>query len=160
MSELLVIRLKGAPDPATDLSSTEVEWLFIEGGSGRRGHVHCGALAEIAPESVGRKVIVLVPGTDILLAEPVVPLKGGVKLAQVVPFALEEQLGTDIDDLHFAFGKRDKRPGIPVAVASHARMEAWLGALRAAGIQTDTVYPETALLPVTPNGVTLVIEGA
>jgi general secretion pathway protein L len=160
MSELLVIRVKGAPDPATDLSSTAVEWLFMEGDSGRRGHVHCGPLAEIAPESVGRKVIVLVPGTDILLAEPVVPLKGGAKLAQVVPFALEEQLGTDIDDLHFAFGKRERRPGTPVAVASHARMDAWLGALRSVGIQTDALYPETALLPVTPNGVSLVIEGA
>jgi general secretion pathway protein L len=160
MSELLVIRLKGAPDPTTDLSSTEVEWLFIEGGSGRRGHVHCGTLAEIAPESASRRVIALVPGTDILLAEPVVPMRGGAKLAQVVPFALEEQLGSDVDDLHFAFGKRDRRPGIPVAVASHARMESWLGALRSVGIQTDSLYPESALLPVTPNGVTLVIEGA
>ena len=61
MSELLVIRLKGAPDPTTDLSNTEVEWLFIEGLSGRRGSVHVGSLAEIAPQSVGRKVIVLVP---------------------------------------------------------------------------------------------------
>jgi len=159
MSELLVIRLKGAPDPSIDLSSTEVEWLFIEGVSGRRGHVHCGPLSEVAPQSVGRRVVVFVPGTDILLAEPVVPLKSGVKLAQVVPFALEEQLGSDVDDLHFAFGKRERRPGTPVAVASHERMETWLKALQAAGIETDSLYPETALLPLTPNGVTLVIEG-
>jgi general secretion pathway protein L len=159
MSELLVIRLKGAPDPTSDLTTTEVEWLFIEGATARRGHVHYGTLAEIAPESTGRKVIVLVPGTDILLAEPVVPLKSGLKLAQVVPFALEEQLGSDVDDLHFAVGKRDRRPGTPVAVASHARMETWLAALQSAGIETETLLPESALLPVTPNGVTLVIEG-
>ncbi len=158
MTEQLVIRLKGAPDPTADLSTAEVEWLFIEGASARRGHVHCGTLAEIAPEATGRQVIALVPGTDILLAEPVVPVKSGLKMAQVVPFALEEQLGADVDDLHFAVGKRDKRPGTPVAVASHARMEDWLGALRGAGIETDTLLPETALLPVTPNGVTLVIE--
>jgi len=154
-----VIRLKGAPNPTSDLSTTEVEWLFIEGASARRGHVHVGTLGEIAPESTGRKVIVLVPGTDILLAEPVVPLKGGLKLAQVIPFALEEQLGSDVDDLHFAIGKRDRQPGTPVAVASHARMEAWLAALHSVGIETETLLPESALLPVTPNGVTLVIEG-
>jgi general secretion pathway protein L len=39
-------------------------------------------------------------------------------------------------------------------------MDAWLGALRSAGIESDSLYPETALLPVTPNGVSLVIEGA
>jgi general secretion pathway protein L len=160
MSEQLVIRLKGAPDPTTDLSNADVEWLFVEGVSGRRGHVHVGLLAEVAPQSVGRTVIVLVPGTDILLAEPIVPIKSGVKVAQVVPFALEEQLGSDVDDLHFAVGKRDRRPGTPVAVASHARMEAWLAALQNAGIETDTLYPETALLPITPNSVTLVIEGS
>jgi general secretion pathway protein L len=158
MSELLVIRLKGAPDPTSDLSTTEAEWLFIEAASARRSAVHCGPLAEVASQSAGRKVTVLVPGTDILLAEPVVPIKSGVKIAQVVPFALEEQLGSDVDDLHFAVGKRAERPGTPVAVASHARMEAWLAALRSVGLETDTLLPESALLPVTPNGVTLVIE--
>ena len=159
MSELLVIRLKGTPDPKSDLTNTEVEWLFIEGATARRGHVHVGPLSEVAPQAAGHKVVVLVPGADIMLAEPVVPLKSGLKIAQVVPFALEEQLGADVEDLHFAVGKRDKRPGTPVAVASHARMEIWLSALKSVGIETDTLLPESALLPVTPNGVTLVIEG-
>ena len=61
-------------------------------------------------------MFVLVPGTDALLAEPVLPLKSGAKLAQVVPFALEEQLATDVEDLHFAVGKREGRPGTPVTV--------------------------------------------
>jgi type II secretion system protein L len=37
-------------------------------------------------------------------------------------------------------------------------MEAWLAALKGAGIETESLLPESALLPVTPNGVTLVIE--
>ena len=52
---------------------------------------------------------VLVPGTDVLLAEPDLPLKPGVKLQQLVPYALEEHLADDIDDLHFALGKRAGR---------------------------------------------------
>ena len=71
----------------------------------------------------GRKTIVLVPGTDVLLAEPVLPLKSGAKLAQVVPFALEEQLAADVEDLHFAVGKRDSRPGTPVAAVARTRMD-------------------------------------
>ena len=56
--------------------------------------------------AAGRRVCVLVPGTDVLLAEPEFPVKAGAKLQQVVPYALEEQLAEDIDDLHFAIGKR------------------------------------------------------
>ena len=41
-----------------------------------------------------------------LLMEPELPAKAGAKLAQMVPYALEEQLAEDIDDLHFAIGRR------------------------------------------------------
>ena len=76
----------------------------------------------------------LVPGTDALLAEPVLPVKSGAKLAQVVPFALEEHLACDVEDLHFAVGKRETRPGTPVTVVAHARMEAWQALLANAGL--------------------------
>src|SRR5678815_6035523 len=97
----------------------------------------------------GRKVIVLVPGTDALLAEPVLPVKSGTKLAQVVPFALEEHLAADVEDLHFAVGKRDGRPGTPVTVVARARMDAWQALFTDAGLQADAIYPETAALPET-----------
>ena len=87
-------------------------------------------------------------------------MKSGAKLAQVVPFALEEHLAADVEDLHFAVGKRDARPGTPVTVVSHARMEAWQALLADAGLQADAIYPETAALPETPNAITLLIDGA
>ena len=46
------------------------------------------------------------PGADVLLAEPDVPVKAGARLQQLVPYALEEQLAENIDELHFALGKR------------------------------------------------------
>ena len=106
----------------------------MDGSGARRGNVQSGPLDLAAAAAAGRKVIVLVPGTDALLAEPVLPVKSGAKLAQVVPFALEEHLAADVEDLHFAVGKRDARPGTPVAVVSHARMEAWQALLADAGL--------------------------
>src|SRR5690606_31283561 len=117
-------------------------------------------LSDAAPAAAGRRVVVLVPGTDVLLAEPVLPLKSSAKLAQVVPFALEEQLAEDVEDLHFAVGKRADRPGTPVAVVSHERMTQWQVTLRTAGIDVDAIYAETSVLPVTPNGVSLLIDGS
>ena len=69
---------------------------------------------------------VLVPGTDVLLAEPELPAKAGAKLQQIVPYALEEQLAEDIDDLHFAIGKRaGDSSTTPVAVVALSLMDEW-----------------------------------
>ncbi|HKR35638.1 MAG TPA: type II secretion system protein GspL [Steroidobacteraceae bacterium] len=157
MAEFLVVRL---PSAAAETIGAAAEWIVMDGSGARRGNVQSGPLDLAPAAAAGRKVIVLVPGTDALLAEPVLPVKSGAKLAQVVPFALEEHLATDVEDLHFAVGKRDARPGTPVAVVSRARMETWQALLANAGLQTDALYPETAALPETPNAITLLIDGA
>jgi general secretion pathway protein L len=163
MAETVVIRLLASNRPA-DVQDTpagsmpvEIEWVTVDGAGARVTPVSHGTLIDAAPHCATRKTIVLTPGTDVLLAEPIVPLKGG-KLAQVIPFALEEQLATDVDAMHFAIGRRESRPGVPVAVASHARMEAWLALLNGAGVYPDAIYGESAMVPPTPNGVTILID--
>lgn len=157
MPEILVVRLHSAPEST---APAPAEWLAIDTSGARRGNVESGTVADAVAHAIGRRLTLLVPGTDALLAEPVLPLKSGAKLAQVVPFALEEHLAADVEDLHFAVGKREGRPGTPVTVVAHARMEAWLALFAEAGVQPDAVYPETSALPETPNGVTLLIDGA
>lgn len=159
MPEVLIIRLSSTAAVAADAATAE--WLIVDEAGAGRGPVQSGPLTDAAAVAGGRKVTVLIPGTDALLAEPIVPVKSGTKLAQVVPFALEEQLASDVDDLHFAVGKRDaSRPGVPVVVVAHALMESWLAALEAAGLAPDAMYAETAVLPATPGGVTLLIDQA
>jgi general secretion pathway protein L len=155
MAENFVIRLFAAPVDA----SVQAEWMVVDGSGARRSNMQSGTLANAALQTGGRKVTVLVPGMDVLLAEPVLPLKSGTKLAQVVPFALEEQLAADVEDLHFAVGKRDKQPGTPVAVVAHEQMERWQAALQHAGLSADVLCAETSLLPSAATGVALVIEG-
>ncbi|HEY8539363.1 MAG TPA: type II secretion system protein GspL [Steroidobacteraceae bacterium] len=155
MAETVVIRLL-ARDARSGARDT-VEWVALDSSSNRIGSVRIGAIAEVAQECVGRRTVVLAPGTDVVLAEPIVPVKGG-KLAQVVPYALEEQLASDVEQLHFAIGKRDGRDGVPVAVVAHERMQAWLELLHGAGIEPDAIYGESAMVPVTPNGVTILID--
>jgi general secretion pathway protein L len=168
MPELLVVRLHPVSNDTGAAASVgsaqaappQAEWLVLDSGGTRRGNVSWGSLSDAAAQSSGRKTIVLVPGTDVLLAEPVLPLKSsGAKLAQVVPFALEEQLAADVEDLHFVVGKRDVRPGTPVAAVAHARMKEWLAALQSAGLQTDSIYAETAVLPVVAGAVAVLIDG-
>lgn len=153
MSEALVIRLAGrAPDSA--------QWMLVDTSGSRLGAVTEGALAEAAGMARSRYVVVLVPGEDVLLAEPELPpVKGGARLAQIVPFALEEQLAGDIDAQHFAVGRRGARNGTPVAVIAHERLRQWLDALAAAGIVANALYAETDCVPFSDGLVLLIDKG-
>src|ERR1700733_5078309 len=91
MADWLLLRLPRVPDqPAT--------WLVVDPRGVATGPPQSGPLSLAAPRSAGRRICVLVPGTDVLVAEPELPTKAGTKLAQLVPYAMEEQLADDIDD--------------------------------------------------------------
>jgi general secretion pathway protein L len=155
MADWLLLRLPRSPDqPAT--------WLVVDPRGVPSGPPQSGPLSLAAPRTAGRRVCVLLPGTEVLLAEPEVPTRSGAKLAQLIPYALEEHLADDIDDLHFAIGKRDPdSPRAPVAVVARALLDSWLTALRSSGIEPDVVYADSDLLPETPgNAVALLEEDA
>jgi len=131
---------------------------MVDTAGGRMGVVIDGALNEAAALATGHKVIVLVPGTEVHLAEPIFPVKRGAQLQQVMRYALEENLASDIDDLHFAMGKRHADGSTPVAVVEQEHLTSWLAALHTAGIAADALYSEADVLPVAPAGISAVIE--
>lgn len=152
MADWLLIRLPRTPDqPAT--------WLTVDPRGNPSGPPQSGPLSLATPRAVGRRICVLVPGTDVLLAEPEVPMKAGTKLQQVVPFALEEQLADDIDDLHFAIGKRASDSSrTPVAVVRRSLMDEWLTSLKSSGLDPEAMYTESDLLPENPGQAIALME--
>jgi general secretion pathway protein L len=153
MADWLLIRLPRTPEqPAT--------WITVDPQGAPSGPPQSGPLSLAAPRALGRHICVLVPGTDVLLAEPEVPMKAGTKLQQVVPFALEEQLADDIDDLHFAFGKRiGESQRTPVAVIRKSLMDEWLTLLRSSGLDPESLYTDSDLLPQNPGQSVALLEG-
>lgn len=101
-----------------------------------------GDLKEAAAQAVGAKVTVLVPGEEVLLAQAELPEMKSQKLARAVPFALEEQLADDVDDVHVAIGGRDAQGRLANAVVSRQILESWLERLRKAGLHPDILSPE------------------
>jgi general secretion pathway protein L len=152
MADWLLLRLPRTLDqPAS--------WLVVDPRGNPSGPPQSGPLSLAAPRSVGRRICVLVPGTDVLLAEPEVPMKAGTKLQQVVPFALEEQLADDIDDLHFAIGKRvGESTRTPVAVVRRSLMDEWLTALKSSGLEPESMYADSDLLPENPGQAVALME--
>ena len=152
MADWLLLRLPRAPElPAT--------WLVVDSRGAPTGPAQAGPLSLATPRAAGRRVAVLVPGTDVLLAEPEVPVKAGARLQQLVPYALEEQLADNIDDLHFAIGKRaGDSQRTPVAVVARALLDEWLTTLRSSGIEPEALYADSDLLPQNPGQAVALME--
>jgi general secretion pathway protein L len=152
MADWLLLRL-----PRTD---TELAvWLVVDARGAPASPPQSGPLSLAAARAPGRRVCLLVSGAEVLLAEPDVPIKAGAKLQQLVPYALEEHLAEDIEDLHFALGKRSSDSSrVPVAVVARSLLDQWLAELRGAGIEPDAVYADSELLPQNPGQAVALLE--
>jgi general secretion pathway protein L len=140
MAEWLYLRLADAPAGA-------VSWL--EAGAVDAGAVRSGTLSQAASAALGHRVCVLVPAADVLCTEVEVPVRSSSsRLLQMVPSALEEQLVGDLEQQHFAIGRRAADSmRTPVAVVGRDRLESWLAALSEHGIVPEQIYADASLLP-------------
>ncbi len=153
MPHTLLLRL---PAPGQQ----DTEWLSIDQTGMATTAKQRGPLSLAAAVGRSAKVVVLAPATQILLAEPELPPGSGVKLARVVPFALEEQLTEDVDQLCFALGRRGPSGRTPVAVVSRSLLQGWIAQLSGAGIEPAAIYPDISLVPHNPGQTVLWLEKA
>ena len=151
MPQTLLLRL---PPPGQE----DTEWLVMDDSVDSATTRQRGSLTLAAAVSRTGKVVALAPATQILLAEPELPPGSGVKLARAVPFALEEQLTEDIDQMSFAIGRRRPGGGTPVAAVARAVLQQWISDLTTAGLEPLAVYPDILLMPENPGQTVLWLE--
>jgi general secretion pathway protein L len=152
MPHTLLLRLPAA-------GQEDTEWVSIDETGVPTAAKQRGPLSLAAAVARSAKVVVLAPATQILLAEPELPPGSAVKLARAVPFALEEQLTEDIDQLCFALGRRQAGGRTPVAVVARNVLQGWVSALSGAGIEPSALYADIALIPENPGQTVLWLEG-
>lgn len=133
----------------------EVSWSAT-GGAGRPRSGR-GPLAQV-PKTPGERLVVLVPGSEVLVTEIAVPGRRGRLPRRSLPFLLEENLAAEVEELHFATGPAGKDGRLAVAVVARARMEQWLALLAEAGLSPAALVPATLAVPVSPGGWTLVLS--
>lgn len=155
MAERLIIRLHGEPD-----QPGPVEWLVLDERNNRIGAIQHGELDALVPQATGRRLVVFVPGLHVTLLSAKLPSQNAQKVAQALPFALEERLAEDVDHLHFAAGAADSSGARPVAVVRRSAMDAWLERLSTAGLRADVLLPDMLLLPMAADQWHVAVEGS
>lgn len=151
MTEFIVLRV-------SEHTADSVDWITVDQTGVCRSEPESDDLATIVKAAAGKKVIGLVPARSVLRTDTDIPVRSTSKLLQALPFAMEEQLAEDVDQLHFAIGSR--RPGsrLPVAVVQRSKMEAWRERFAQAGISPVGLYSEGDALGDIPGTTILLIE--
>lgn len=149
MSEYLVIRLGEEPEQPA-------QWIAVDSTGARRSLPGTGTLEEASNYVEDREVIALVPSSGVLTTTVDIPVKGA-KLLAALPYALEEFLAEDVEELHFAAGTKRSSGRTPVSVIGRQRMDDWVGELAAAGITADSIIADSYGLARIPGTISILL---
>jgi general secretion pathway protein L len=148
MSDRLLIRLQ---------ADGQLTWLAQDAQGRALSGANAGAPAP-ATIARARRVIVLVPSEQVVLLETDAVSARRTQLAKAVPFALEDQLASPVEDLHFALPERVDAARFGVAVVARAALRGWIEMLAQLGVRADLIVPDSLAVPMASAGATVLIE--
>jgi general secretion pathway protein L len=139
-------------------SEAALTWAVVDAAGQLRSLPSADIGAGLHTLSTGRRVALLVPGADVSQFQVNLPAGNESRLLQLAPFALEDQVSQDIDQLHFATGQRDAATGlVPVSVVDRSRMQEWVARAEELQLIPHAVFAESDLAPVLPGHATMVV---
>lgn len=148
MNEVLVIRLGAdAAAPVDWLVWSPSEQTLIASGT----LDGAGALSSLHERAGGRPVRVLVPASELLFREVSLPGRGGRQALQALPYLLEEEVASDIEQLHLVV-LHQQGPQVHLVAVEHTRMAQWQGWLSEAGLVAQCLLPDVLTLPLAEPG--------
>ena len=141
--QLLIIKLTSpdAPPLFAGLTSKKAESSFVP----------C-EWEDIRKYQRGSKVVLLIPDSEVSLAETKIPSKNKKQMLQAIPYALEDTLAEDIDDLHFSAYRESDDANAKVAVINRDRLSFWIDLLKEQEITAHYILPSLFGLTVAETG--------
>lgn len=134
MQEKLIIYLH-----ADDLS--QPGWAVMDENGQVRQSVYRDNADDLAQLANQKDIIVIVPAEDVLLTETKLPKMSRSRLIETIPFAIEEQLIDDVENLHFAISESSIDGSVSVAIVARNKMQQWQALLQAWNIHANAMLP-------------------
>jgi general secretion pathway protein L len=124
-------------------------WVRV-GENGVEASGVAAELKDVPADLLSRPCTAVVPGEWVAIHHVSVPARSRAKMLAAVPYALEESLSADVEDLHFVpIHWKVGEPAV-VAVVAQKLVSDWLEACSAAGLPIDSIVPDYTLLPIHP----------
>ena len=100
------------------------------------------------------KFVLVLPGQQISSFRTKLAAKNSNQLRSIAPYAIEDEVGSDVEDLHVSVGYSDvNSQSYSLNVISHQDMINWQSALQEQGISPEKVIPDFYCLPFSENSV-------
>ena len=126
-------------------------WSLVNSAGELTAMISHGSLSDAAPIAEKHKTVVLLDNTSVYIGSVQLPIKNRQKLLRAIPFALEEQIADEIDDLHFVAGKPQQDGSVPVAAIKKSTLESIIDIINQAGIEAIAIIPDTLCLTANNN---------
>jgi general secretion pathway protein L len=149
MARMLLLRI--------DPTASEASWQLVDNGQ-LVGPLGQGKLSDARRAAAGIPVVVLVPAEEIYLNNLALPGKNRQKLRKAIPYAVEDQLIDEIENLHFALSAQSHLGRYLVAAVEHRMLDYWDKAMLNAGIHVETIVPDVTALPQSDDRWTVLLE--
>ncbi len=109
------------------------------------------SLGDLAPPKHINKVVAVAPANDVTVRKVKVPARSRSKTLAAIPYALEDNLASDVEQLHFVL--LDWKPGVnaTVAILDKAKINNWYQAIGQLPFSIDALVPEYLLIPIHPQ---------
>lgn len=102
-------------------------------------------LSDLRSRFVGERIRALVPASAVTLYRIAIPVRRASAVRAALPFALEDSLSQELDELHFVSGPRRPDGKVSAAVVEHDNMRAWQGWFSEAGWRLEALVPLAGL---------------
>ena len=115
-------------------------------------------LEQVASIAQNAHVTVLLPLQSMLLTNVNTRARKTKHLQKAIPYALEDEVADDVENLHFAIGQRYGENDYPVAVIEKSSLDLILEILADADIYPDVLTADVFGLPIREDTWTILIE--
>jgi general secretion pathway protein L len=154
VADYLFIRFDAAPS-----DSDACTWVVLDDEGRMIEHVRAGTIHDAATRAGGRRVVLLLPGVEVITTQAELPTTSRARLRQMLPFALEDTLADSVDQLAFGIGPRLPSGAVSASIVARDQLDHWLGLAESAGLTPSAVYSESDGVPDTPSTMNLYVEG-
>lgn len=107
-------------------------------------------ISQLPPAARAAPAHVWTPPGETLLTRASLPTRSRARILQALPFALEDQLLDEPENLHFAY-VRETDGALAVAVTQRARVNIWIDILKGAGVRALSLTPGVLAVPLEPQ---------
>lgn len=152
MSGSFFLFLPVRSNQSTALELTTLSWVYSDVNNDFK--LTHGTLSEAVNASLQKNITVVLPGEDVLFLTAEIPGKNIQRIQQAVPYALEDEVIDDVDDLYFSIKKQNSDSldnHYNVSVINKSYFESIIQQLESAGIFAEAMIADYFLLKDLPS---------